>query len=378
MFNYTSTQIISTASTQAAKAIAFFNTDPVKAGITKIKKTPYSAAVKTKVTFDLATSTPFVANNYYRLELFIRLNDNAQSDYSNSLVFKEKPIYFEFKASATTFDSTATAALAASFNADQTRYGYPVLVASASGSILTIEGITEFQTIADAYIAKWESATTLDSYKGDFTRMTTPAGTITIGKVAFGSYEWILRNLRLPTMENRRFTSPNELEMPVPGVTYNQYTIYYKKDRGILGGAAVGQVTNSETCHVFYVNTALTTDYCTVLDNLANTVNANKLAVALSSDTVTMGATAATTTSTTISFSNGIVIPDTLVVGTAALPSTPAVGITVGTLNGNTVITIDAENDATPAVAGVYIVTATYINSLDGITYTATTNLTLV
>ena len=85
MFNYTSTQIISAASTQAAKAIAFFNTDAVKAGITKIKKTPYSQAVKTKVTLDLATGTPFVANNYYRLELFIRLNDNAQSDYSYSL-----------------------------------------------------------------------------------------------------------------------------------------------------------------------------------------------------------------------------------------------------------------------------------------------------
>ena len=370
MFNYTSTQIISTASTQAAKAIAFFNTDPVKAGITKIKKTPYSAAVKTKVTFDLATSTPFVANNYYRLELFIRLNDNAQSDYSNSLVFKEKPIYFEFKASATTFDSTATAALAASFNADQTRYGYPVLVASASGSILTIEGITEFQTIADAYIAKWESATTLDSYKGDFTRMTTPAGAITKGKVAFGSYEWILRNLRLPTMENRRFTSPNELEMPVPGVNYNQYTIYYRKDRGILGGAAVGQVTTSETCHVFYVNTELTTDYCTVLDALEASVNANNLSILLSSATVNN--TSDATINATVSFLNGIVIPTTLIVGTSETPTTPVSGITIGTLSGLTSIAIDS------AVAnGGYIVTATYVNSLDGITYTTTTDLTI-
>ena len=230
MFNYTSTQIISAASTQAAKAIAFFNTDTVKAGITKIKKTPYSQAVKTQVTFNLATSSPFVANNYYRLELFVRLNDNAQSDYSNSLVFKEKPIYFEFQAPDTAFDAIETAALVAAFNADQARYGYPVLKASANSTIITIEGINEFQTIVDAYIAKWETATALDSYKGDFTRMTTPAGAITKGKVAFGSYEWILRNLRLPTMENRRFTSPNELEMPVPGVTYNQYTIYYKKD----------------------------------------------------------------------------------------------------------------------------------------------------
>ena len=372
MFNYTSTQIISAASTQAAKAIAFFNTDTVKAGITKIKKTPYSQAVKTKVTLNLATGTPFVANNYYRLELFIRLNDNAQSDYSNSLVFKEKPIYFEFQAPDTAFDATETAALVAAFNADQARYGYPVLKASSTvgSTILVIEGITEFQTIADAYIAKWESATTLDSYKGDFTRMTTPAGAITKGKVAFGSYEWILRNLRLPTMENRRFTSPNELEMPVPGVTYNQYTIYYKKDRGILGGAAVGQVTNSETCHVFYVNTELTTDYCTVLDALEASVNANNLSILLSSATVNN--TSDATINATVSFLNGIVIPTTLIVGTSETPTTPVSGITIGTLSGLTSIAIDS------AVAnGGYIVTATYVNSLDGITYTTTTDLTI-
>ena len=359
MFNYTSTQIISAASTQAAKAIAFFNTDAVKAGITKIKKTPYSQAVKTKVTFDLATGSPFVANNYYRFELFIRLNDNVQSDYSNSLVFKEKPVYFEFKATATAFDSTATAALVAAFNADQLRYGHPALVASVSANsttTITIEGINEFQTLVDAYISKWETATALDSYKGDFTRMTTPAGTITKGKVAFGSYEWILRNLRLPTMENRRFTSPNEFEMPVPGVTYNQYTIYYKKDRGILGGAAVGQVTSSETCHVFYINSNLTDNYCTVLDNLVSIINASNLTLTLDDYSITR---TSGTAITTIKYLGTTVIPTTLTFAAGSVPST---------LTTATVITAGA-------IAGTYPVVATYVS--EGVTYTTTVNVTI-
>ena len=356
MFNYTSTQIISVANTQAAKAIAFFNTDAAKANITKIKKTPYSAAVKTKVTFDLATSTPFVANNYYRLELFVRLNDNAQSDYSNSLVFKEKPVYFEFQAPDTAFDATETAALVAAFNADQARYGYPVLKASASSTIITIEGINEFQTIVDAYISKWETATALDSYKGDFTRMTAPAGTITKGKVAFGSYEWILRNLRLPTMENRRFTSPNELEMPVPGVTYNQYTIYYRKDRGVLGGAAVGQVTSSETCHVFYVNSTLTTNYCTVLDNLVSTINASNLTLTLDDYSIAKSTGTATTT---VKYLGTTVIPTTLTFAAGSVPST---------LTTATVITAGS-------TSGTYPVVATYVS--EGVTYTATVNVTI-
>ena len=31
---------------------------------------------------------------------------------------------------------------------------------------------------------------------------------------------------------------------------YNQYIIYYKKDRGLMGGAAVGQQVISQTTHV--------------------------------------------------------------------------------------------------------------------------------
>ena len=273
-------------------------------------------------------------------------------------MFKEKPIYFEFKAPDTAFDATETAALVAAFNADQARYGYPVLKASSvvGSTTLVIEGITEFQTIADAYIAKWESATTLDSYKGDFTRMTTPTGTITIGKVAFGSYEWILRNLRLPTVMNRRFTSPTETEMPVPGVTYNQYIIYYRKDRGILGGAAVGQVTTSETCHVFYVNSTLTTDYCTYLDNLVSTINTSDLTLTL--DDYTLAHTSGTATAT-VKFLGATVVPSdlTFAAGTVASPLTSTTLLTAG------------------AATGTYPVVAKYVS--EGVTYTTTVNVTI-
>ena len=354
MFNYTKTQIISAASTQAAKAIAFFNTNTVKADITKIKKTPYSAPVTTKVVFDL--SSGLSANTYYRIEIFVRLNDSAQSDYSNALVFKEKPIYFEFK-TPSTVNAAAVTEIVNQFNADQLRYGYPVLTASnGNTTTLTITGTTEFQTIVDAYIAKWETATVLDSYKGDFVKNSTITTTITKGKVAFGSYEWVLRNLRIPTMENRRFTSPNELEMPVPGVTYNQYTIYYKRDRGILGGAAVGQVTNSETCHVFYVNSTLTTNYCTVLDNLVSTINASNLTLTL--DKYSIAKTTGTATAT-VKYLGTTVTPTTLTFenGAVASPLTTTTVITAG---------------ATP---GTYPVVATYVS--EGVTYTATVNVTI-
>ena len=70
-----------------------------------------------------------------------------------------------------------------------------------------------------------------------------------------GTYDQILRDLRLPTMENLGYMSLTQQmnEMPVPGMKYVQYTLHYVTCRGILGGSAVGEVTHSKTTHVFFV-----------------------------------------------------------------------------------------------------------------------------
>ncbi len=70
-----------------------------------------------------------------------------------------------------------------------------------------------------------------------------------------GTYQQILRDLRLPTMENLAYGSLTQQmqEMPVPGNKYVQYTLHYVACRGILGGSAVGEVTHSKTTHVFFV-----------------------------------------------------------------------------------------------------------------------------
>ena len=70
-----------------------------------------------------------------------------------------------------------------------------------------------------------------------------------------GTYQQILRDLRLPTMENLGYMSLTQQmnEMPVPGMKYVQYTLHYVTCRGVLGGSAVGEVTHSKTTHVFFV-----------------------------------------------------------------------------------------------------------------------------
>lgn len=72
--------------------------------------------------------------------------------------------------------------------------------------------------------------------------------------VEFGTYDYLLHNLRMPTYENYRFTSPAVVEMPMPGVKYTQYTFLYCVPRPGLGGLSVaGQFNHSTTTHVFFV-----------------------------------------------------------------------------------------------------------------------------
>ena len=71
--------------------------------------------------------------------------------------------------------------------------------------------------------------------------------------VGFGTYEYLLHNLRLPTYANIRFTSPAAVEMPVLGGEYAQYSFEYVVPRRIGGVSVAGQVNYSSTGHTFFV-----------------------------------------------------------------------------------------------------------------------------
>ena len=70
-----------------------------------------------------------------------------------------------------------------------------------------------------------------------------------------GTYWQVMKDLRLPTAENDGPWSitQQQMELPVPGNMYVQYTLHYVSCRGVLGGSAVGEVTHSKTTHVFFV-----------------------------------------------------------------------------------------------------------------------------
>lgn len=247
----------------------------LKPNVVHIYKRAASDPVLGKVTFTMDNQG--VGN--YRVALYIRLSGSQNSYYSNDFVFKGKPLMYEFAvkdASATAADIAKEAARV--IEKIQTIYGDHWIKASANGNNLVIEGMDEYQLFTKAEIQKFDPTLNTALVGGEFVTIATalPAddpdydevNTIVKSKEGFGTYWMILKDLRLPTLEARRFAALNEEELPVAGAKYNQYTIYYCKERGIMGGDAVGEVTKSMTTHVFYVKEDLAAAFETALGNI--------------------------------------------------------------------------------------------------------------
>ena len=286
------------------------------ATITSIQIKAPSAEQLGAVTFDMADVIPQTGETTGRIALYLGLSMGSQdSFYSNALVYKGKPFYVEFPVKAT--DSadvvakrvkaiadkfilfqtgekekildvtyTATAAVAAD-------PGNNIEAADAVGTV-TFTCVNGYQLIKRAELQAYDpKAYTIDccADQGDF--ITLKKGVPVIYKIvggevktkdgngkqyyldeagvetevgsdliailpsleAFGDYNWIIHNLRLPTAANTGFWSPakDAGELPIVGQEYTQFIITMCVDRDGIAGTVVGDRATSVTTHVLYV-----------------------------------------------------------------------------------------------------------------------------
>lgn len=200
----------------------------------------------------------------YRLKLYMRLSGSQNSYYSNDFVFKGKPFVYEFKIASNSATATDVAKeIKRVIDKIQAFYGDKYIKVDADADKLTINGVDEYQLFTEAKIQKLNTSANNPLTNEVFEDVI--EGKITKSVEGFGTYTHILKDLRLPTIEARKFEAVNQEELPVPGAKYNQYIIEYKVDRGLFGGAAVGQQVTSKTTHVFYVLDSLATEFETAL-----------------------------------------------------------------------------------------------------------------
>lgn len=286
------------------------------ATITSIQIKAPSAEQLGAVTFDMADVIPQTGETTGRIALYLGLSMGSQdSFYSNALVYKGKPFYVEFPVKSTdTADVvakrvkaiadkfilfqtgekekildvtyTATAAIAAD-------PGNNIAAADAVGTV-TFTCVNGYQLIKRAELQAYDpKAYTIDccADQGDF--ITIKKGVPVIYKIvggevktkdgngkqyyldeagvetevsgdliailpgleAFGDYNWIIHNLRLPTAANTGFWSPakDAGELPIVGQEYTQFIITMCVERDGIAGTVVGDRATSVTTHVLYV-----------------------------------------------------------------------------------------------------------------------------
>ena len=256
----------------------------ISTNVIAIYKAVASDAENAKVTFDFAQ----VGGNpgdVFRLHIYVGLSQASQSSlYANDLQWKGKPFSVDFVWGTNATD-TVTKLVKTINKYSAMVYNKKLLNVTNNGTYITIEAVDEYQRFKFVNIEKFDAGAyhgmgeynvvrSLDNLtkKDSNAEVTATAEGYFVGKEGFGTYPFLLHNLRLPTYARNRWLGLNQDETPIVGAKYNQYTIYYCVNRGILGDNAVGDIVKSRTTHVFYVKQDLATAFETALGKVGTVI----------------------------------------------------------------------------------------------------------
>lgn len=218
-------------------------------------------------------------NSQLRLNMYIGLSQGSNdSMYATDSWFKGKPLCIDFMwAGNAAKTAKALAKLIKKFML--TVHGEKFMDITDNGDCIEIQAVNEYQRfrmlnieyldsdknrgLGEWYVLKklafgksdedTEDKSYITPVKAEDGEITLTDNTYFCGQEGFGTYAYILHNLRLPTNARMGWEAINSEEVPIVGAKYNQYTIHYCVNRGTLGTNAVGDQVTSHTTHVFYV-----------------------------------------------------------------------------------------------------------------------------
>lgn len=235
-------------------------TELVKSGIVEVRKAPYVEPVKGSVSLTLPATGS--AKTLRRIKLYVRLAGSNNPYFANDYAFKGKPFIYEYRADKTAAD---VAKIIKSINS---AYGDTFLKVSETGGTITFTG-DNYTMFTEAVVEEFESIPS-NVNGGVWNEAESYTKNTVVPVNGFGTYEQVLKDLRLPTTENTSWTSTTE--MPVPGAKYDQYTVTYKNKVGVQGGGHVGDLVEAQTTHAFYVNQSVIIGEDSTFDKLFDKV----------------------------------------------------------------------------------------------------------
>jgi hypothetical protein len=289
MFQFTTTNVINSNKDLTSGKDLWTTTDDSvnvkrvmnfkKANVVSIDKTDPVDGIAPVVNIDFSTVAKSVeTGDRLRLFIYVRLTEGSNfSLYANDFYYKGKPFSIDF-----TWKGEAKDVVAA-LEKNIKKYlvavhGEKIATVKADGTSLVITGVSEYQRFAKVAVEKLDA----DAHFGmgeyveilgnddleEVDSASVSANQIFKGTEGFGTYSWILHNLRLPTDARTAPWAVNSDETPIVGAKYTQFTIHYCVNRGTLGTNAVGDQVTSETTHVFYVHESLVSEFEAALNKI--------------------------------------------------------------------------------------------------------------
>lgn len=239
-----------------------------------VYKTEAVDGAKAKLIIDLATVKSAVTN-VMQFVIELGLDNDYRGDFGSVLFYFRKPI-------VVTMDVNSDAATVAKAFEKAGVVDYKLYTVSVEGEKITLEMADNYITVRKAEVMDL----VCDGACGEVGQVSKLAYTFdlkdssvyTKNNVGFGTYDYMIHNLRLPTYANIRFASPAESEMPVKGGKYTQYSFEYTVPRRLGGLSVAGQKTESTTIHTFFVLNSLDFEDATGISPVEPAVNAEGVA----------------------------------------------------------------------------------------------------
>ena len=287
MFQFTTTTVINSAKDYTNPSVDRFKGDSKYFDVKRVnrfkvknirsvyKQDPVAQA-NAKATIDMSKvkavlTAAKATKGTFRVEIYVHLaQSNNNPLYSNTWVVKGRPWTFEFSATSTEDAGAIVDKVIKMINKFKLfTMDTEQLKATKDTNKLVLTAQDPYQIFSKVELQYFDpsigTTTGCCTPRGEYAPVENYGATavteITKGNEGFGTFEWIMRNLRLPTAEQTRWNALYQDDRPMVGATYTQYTLEYCENRGILGGDAVGEETKSVTTHVFFVNQTVKTQF---------------------------------------------------------------------------------------------------------------------
>lgn len=216
---------------------------------------------------EITVPTP-IKGASYRLDLRVLLKGDVEASYANSFTYFNKPFYVEVIADDTTAANLATKLATAATKAMSHTSEHKFVKVTAAGAKIEVEASDCYQRIhtmeVEQFVPRSGSQGTLE-WEGTWQAVGTGFAIKVKGTQGHGNYFQILKNNRLPTIDQLRFAGQNQEENPIPGSKYTMFELTMSADRNIGGAGVVGEKGKSITTHRFWVTDTRATEFENVL-----------------------------------------------------------------------------------------------------------------